>query len=378
MAKPAENKKLERYREEMRELTRSILDLVRARQDLSLKIAASKRAQGLAVEDKRVEARLIADVKEHATKIGLDEDVAESIGWKLIESSKISQRKDTYLEQVRSFLKSENIRSVSIVGAGRMGGWFARYFQLLGVRVVLYDENRSRSVEKAKSLGCETAKSISSVASSDLAILAVPISATPKGIGELIEIVGSKRKIRIIEVSSVKSGIANSGMLDGSKIPANIEIYSIHPLFGSNVNHFSANNIVQVNQLDTDFIERLFPHFRVFKMNWEAHDRLMGLMLSLPHSLALIFADLLVKNAENIPKGMGSPSYDRMVDLAGKVLGESPSVYFEIQSLNPNSEKILDDALKSLGKFKELTKDKPGFTRFFETSRRIENKLNDA
>ncbi|MDG7001646.1 MAG: bifunctional chorismate mutase/prephenate dehydrogenase [Nitrososphaerota archaeon] len=372
MAKPSENRELDRYREEMRNVTRSILDLVRARQDLSLKIAAAKRSQGLGIEDKQIEARLIADVKEHATKIGLDEDIAESIAWKLIDSSKIAQRKDTYLEQIRAFLKASKIRSVSVVGAGRMGVWFARYFQMTGVRVVLFDENRSRALEKSKSLGCESTKSFAGVASSELVFLAVPISATPKAVRELTRVVGSKRRIRIIEVSSVKSEIAKSGMLDESKIPANVELYSIHPLFGSNVNLFAVNNIVQVNRLETDFIERLFPHFCVFKMDSKAHDSLMALMLSLPHSLALVFADLLVKNAEIIPKGIGSPSYDRMVDLARKVLQESPSVYFEIQSLNPNSKKILDDALKSLGKFKDLTTDRRGFARFFETSRQIE------
>lgn len=359
----------------MRGLTNSILDLIRARQKLSLKIAEAKRAQGLAVEDKQVEARLIASVNEHANDIGLEEELAESIAWKLIESSKIAQRKDAYLEQIKEFLKSSKIKSVSIIGAGRMGGWFARYFRMLGASVVLYDENRSRGIEKARTLGCKTARSMSDAATSDLVILAVPISATPKGIKELVELAANKQRARVVEISSVKDEIAKSGLLDETGISRSIELYSIHPLFGSNANHFSVNNMVQVNRLDSDFVESLFPHFRVFKMSWKEHDELMGLMLSLPHSLALVFADVLLK--KKIPKGLGSPSYDHMIELARKVLSESSGVYFEIQSINPNSRKVIDDAIRSLRQFNALTKDGPSFRKFFEQSKRVCDKLNE-
>ncbi len=360
----------------MRGLTNSILELIRARQKLSLKIAEAKRTKGLAVEDKQVEARLINSVREHAKGIGLEEDLAESIAWKLIESSKIAQRKDTYLQQIKEFLKSSKIRSVSIVGAGRMGGWFARYFNMLGANVILYDENRSRGIEKARTLGCKTARSISDAATSDLVILAVPISATPKGIEKLAELAVNKQKVRVVEISSVKNGIARSGLLDESGISRGIKLYSIHPLFGSNANHFSVNNIVQVNRLDSDFVKSLFPHFRVFKMSWKKHDELMGPMLSLPHSLALVFADVLLK--KKIPKGLGSPSYDHMLELARKVLSESPGVYFEIQSINPNSRKVINDAIESLRQFNVLTKNEPRFRKFFEQSKRVCDRLNEV
>ena len=371
LARQDQGAKLQRYREEMRDLTNSILDLVSARQKLSLKIARAKTAQGLEVEDRQVERRLISSVKEHAAKIGLEEEIAESLARKLIESSKIAQRRDTHLKQIRYFLKKRKISRISIIGAGRMGRWFASYFLTLGAEVVLYDEDRSRTLNAAKKLGCSKAKSFSDIANSDLVILAVPISSTPGILSRLLSHPPSERKIRIIEVSSVKSEMARSGLLDMKRIPQSFELYSIHPLFGSNANLFSANQIVQVNRLDSDFIVKLFPHFNLFKMDSKKHDELMGLMLSLPHSLALVFAELTVRKAGDIPKGMGTPSYDYMLDLAKKVLGESPGVYFEIQYTNPNSKKIIDEAVKSLKRFNTLTEKKSRFARFFEETNHV-------
>jgi len=47
-------------------------------------------------------------------------------------------------------------------------------------------------------------------------------------------------------------------------------------------------------------------------------------------------------------------------------LSESPSVYFEIQSSNPENPRMLKQLRKSLDYFDSMSRDKEGFRNFFE------------
>lgn len=365
-----ENEELDKNRDKMRELTKSILDLVKARQDLSIKIASAKKNRGLPTEDKEVETRLLDGSNKYAKSIGLDENLATEIVSKLIESSKVTQLKETHFKSVKSFLKTNRIRTVSIIGAGRMGGWFAKYFKMLGAKIILYDEKSRRAQEMSKNTGWNYTQDFESTMKSDLVVLAIPITNTPDVIRKLANRVASKGRLRVIEVSSVKSLLAKQGLLDLAKTPSNVEIYSVHPLFGPNANHFASNSMAVVHERNLGFIEELFPHFTIFKMNWKQHDELMGVMLSLPHALALVFASEVTKRSRQIPKGISTPSYEHMVDLARKVLSENPRVYFEIQSTNPNTQKILNSASRSIKKIEKLIERESDFLGFFKDVKR--------
>jgi prephenate dehydrogenase/chorismate mutase len=368
--KLSEHQKLAEYREQIREITTSILDLANARQRLSLKIAASKRSLGLEIEDKGVESKLVYWAKQYAKEIGLDEELALSIVSELMRSSKTIQRRDSYTSSIRSHLISNGISKVSVIGAGRMGSWFAKYFQNLDVRVVLFDRNHQKGRSKAKEIGCEYAGTYSLAAGSDLAVVAVPITRTRKEIQRLMDSAGSGKILKIIEISSVKDNIAKAGLLEEKTLPANVALYSVHPLFGPSSNIFSENSIIQVNRFDSDFVQKLFPSFKLFKLGWKDHDALMGVLLSAPHALALMFADIYARHAKQIPVGITSPSYDHMLELASKVLHENPDVYFEIQSKNPYSKRTLEEMRISLKKFEKLLRTRSQFEKSFKASAR--------
>src|SRR4029077_9738662 len=120
-------------------------------------------------------------------------------------------------KRIQTFLESEKITKISIVGAGRMGTWFAKYFKQLDGPGVIYDEDHGRAKSKAKENSMQYAKSLDEVVSSDLIVVAVPIAKTPKTIQELAKIATSSKKIRILEVSSIKNEIAKSGLYGESK-----------------------------------------------------------------------------------------------------------------------------------------------------------------
>ena len=367
MREPDIDKRLNEYRVEIQDLTRTILALARARQKVSLKIADIKEELGSEIESRTVEHKLSAKMLAYAKSLGLDQELAKSLIATLIEYSKIAQRRRISMKLVKSHLGSNGLRTISIVGAGRMGTWFARYFREIGKRVILFDGDRKRALTKSREIDCEFAKTFDDAAQSDIIVVAVPITSAPKEIRRLIQSRYSARKKRIIEISSVKSKISEAHLLDNSKLPKNVELYSIHPLFGPNANSYSVNTMIHVGK-SSKFVTGLFPHFRWFTMNWKEHDLLMSSILTLPHSHALVFADTVARRLKNFPKDISSPSFDHMLELTGRVLSENPDVYFEIQSENPFADRALRETISSLVKLRRSLKARRDFRSFFNKS----------
>jgi prephenate dehydrogenase/chorismate mutase len=363
---------LAKSREEIRAITKSILDLANARQKAALKVSGDKALLGEAVANLEIENKLMSESLDYARSIGLDEDLAKSLVIQLFKFSKIAQNRDIYSKQVKQFLDSKNIRKICIVGAGRMGVWFAKYFRDLSVTVNLYDHKAGKAKEKAAEIGASHFDDFDKVVESDFIIVSVPISKTCKVIHEIISLKNKSptRDLRIVEISSVKNEIGSSGILNSAV--EGVSIYSIHPLFGASAHPFDSNSIVQSFPKDTTFLRGLFPHFTVVMLEWKEQDKLMGLFLSLPHALALVFSDAIQHDQTQWVDALGlsGPSYSHMLELSRKVLSEDPEVYFEIQASNPNSVKVLSDAMNSLLKLEKALKSRSDFVEFFETSRR--------
>ncbi len=355
------SKLLKKYRDEIRDVTRSILDLVVARQILASKIADAKESSNADIENHTVEESLSKEMIEYSNSLGLDKELASNIVHQLIEYSKISQRRKIFLKLIRAHLRSEKIRVVSIIGAGRMGGWFARYFNEAGAQVLLYDENRPLARSKARKLDCRWAKNLNEVAKADFVIIAVPISATPREIRRLVSKANPEHQLRVIEISSVKHELEKTGLLGKKGFPDNLKLYSVHPLFGPNANPFSVNSLIQVG--NSDFVRNIFPHYKVFSMSAKNHDKLMGTLLTIPHIHALSFADSI--SAKTIPETIESPSFDYMLDLSKRLLKESEDVYYDIEATNPYARQAINETKKSIAKLQKLLQDRSAFRKFF-------------
>lgn len=357
----------------MQEITRSVLDLASARQNLAELIAQVKGSSGAEVENHLVEEKLRAEMAAYARKIGLDENLANKLVSELLEYSKITQRKKIHLDYIREHLRSNGVKTVSIFGAGRMGEWFARYFVEVGAKVLLYDANASLSRSKARKIGCGYAGSFVEAAVSDLQIIAVPIRVASHEIRRLVKFwkVNPEHAGKIIEISSIKNEIEKAGLTKQGNLQTSVELFSIHPLFGSNANPFSANSLVHIGN-KSEFVKGIFPHYKIFCMNARNHDRLMSTLLTMPHVHALSFASSVAKRKKSIPEQITSPSFDHLLELSKKTLKESADVYYEIQATNPYAGKAMADASSSVRKIKGLLRDKSAFRKFFaETGRAL-------
>ncbi len=356
---------MEAYRSEVREITKSILDLVVARQKLAQRIAAVKGSSGYAIENHRVEEKLSSEMVDYGKSQSLDRELALKIVDTLIEYSKIAQRREIYLPSIRSYLRDSKITTISIFGAGRMGRWFAKYFAEAGARVILFDKNSKLTKKAALELGCGHTNNFGRAVKSDLLVVAVPISSTGPLIVKLARQRGSNGNspTRIVEISSVKSGLAKMQ----SKLGRNVKLYSIHPLFGPLVNRFAENSMVQVGR-DSSFATGVFPHFRIFQMSIQDHDRLMATLLTIPHFHALSFAQEVSKRT--IPNNIRSPSFDHLQKLSTRVLGESDKVYYEIQASNPFANRAIGDTINAMRSLQALLKNRNKFKKIFREMRR--------
>jgi prephenate dehydrogenase/chorismate mutase len=379
------SQELARLRQEILSVTESIMKLMKKRQDLAIRVAEIKGSSYLPIENLEIEKRLKEKLSEFASEIGLDASLAMDMADVLLSHSKTAQRRKMFGDSIISFLRKNEIKTISIIGAGRMGGWFAGYFKTLGTKVILFDRKVSFAKSRAKELGCEFAKDLHTIAErSDLIFVAVPIGETNHEIARLQQILAANeeegRCNSIIEVSSVKTGIMKTQSFKEPKVP----VIPIHPLFGPTAPHFDPNTIVvakskELNKDDLDFslVRHLFPQFKIFAIRAEAHDKQMALMLSLPHALALAFGDVIARNSNFIEnKEALTPSYSTLKEFTSKVFSENPDVYYEIQTLNNFTLRALKELGISIDKLSRYVKDekKPKFEKFFEITKR---KLGD-
>ena len=181
----------------------------------------------------------------------------------------------------------------------------------------------------------------------------------------------SEKSARIIEISSVKSCLGDLQ----SGLGRNVKLYSVHPLFGTLANRFVENSLVVISEsppdsidCDSGFIERMFPHFRIFTMPALQHDKLMANLLTVPHFHALSFGDQA--SEQKRPENIRSPSFDYMYELSRRTLSESGKVYYEIQAANPFAERAMDDSIASMKKIESLLKNEKAFRKFFKKMQR--------
>ena len=98
---------------------------------------------------------------DYSRRIGLDEELGAKTVRTLIEYSKLAQTEVYHRQNIRQFLAAQKIERVSIVGAGRMGGWFARYFSHLENPTLIYDHNAEKARSLAKQLSMQVSVFVS-------------------------------------------------------------------------------------------------------------------------------------------------------------------------------------------------------------------------
>ena len=69
------------------------------------------------------------------------------------------------------------------------------------------------------------------------------------------------------------------------RLPGNVTLYSIHPMFGPDAKHFAQNKLLEISEGEESdgLIAGIFPQCSIYRLNAQTHDKMMSYILSLPH-----------------------------------------------------------------------------------------------
>jgi chorismate mutase/prephenate dehydrogenase len=145
---------------------------------------------------------------------------------------------------------------------------------------------------------------------------------------------------------------------------AGVAVTSIHPMFGPDTDMLSGRHVVFVDvgrPEATAEVRELFASTMVVQvdMDLESHDRLVAYILGLSHALNIAFFTALAESGEAAPRlaHMSSTTFDAQLELARRVAGDNPHLYYEIQSLNEYGSEALSALLYAVERIRSVVRE---------------------
>jgi prephenate dehydrogenase len=233
----------------------------------------------------------------------------------------------------------------AILGAGKMGVWFAKFCKENGDQVILADRKEEKLAKLGKGLAVETADFVGAVKAADRVMICVSISSFEHVVKEIAPVV--KDGQAIMDICSIKEfpvQVMHENLKRGL-------ILGTHPLFGPGSNGVKHKAYVLTpTSKDEEVYAREFKKWlereeaHVFIMAPKKHDELMSIILGFTHFLGLAACETLLEQP-SFPetKKLAGTTYRMLFTLAEAVAQETPDLYANVQT-----------KLAGLGKIEEL------------------------
>ncbi len=248
----------------------------------------------------------------------------------------------------------------AILGAGKMGVWFAKFCKENGETVILADRNEEKLTKLGKELGVETSDFVGAVKAAELIMVCVSISAFE----EVVKKIGPSvhQGQTVLDICSIKEypvKVMHKNIKNGL-------VLGTHPVFGpgsKGVKH-KAFILTPTNAEEKEFaekykgwLEKVGAH--VFVMLPSKHDELMSVVLGLPHFLGLVACDTLLEQ-QDFPetKKVAGTTYRLLFTLAEATALETPDLYASLQTKLPQLQKIEDQFIAKAQEWLDLIKKK--------------------
>lgn len=234
---------------------------------------------------------------------------------------------------------------IAVIGAGKMGIWFAQFFQSKGYTVTLADRKQEKLSKLKKELKVDTSTDFKQAAEgADRILLCVSINSFEEVVKTISPAI---RKDQIVmDICSIKEtpvNIMHKYIKDGV-------VLGTHPVFGpgSNGVKHKAYILTPTNSKEQEFAEQFKKWLEkeeahVFVMSPKKHDELMSIVLGLPHFIGLIACETLMEQ-KNLPetKKVAGTTYRMLFTLAEATALETPDLYASLQTNLPELGKIED------------------------------------
>lgn len=335
-------------RNQLDAIDQQLLDLIGNRQRTIAQIGEIKRGMGKPLRDFRREKEVLELAEANAAARGLDRGLAHELMKLLIQHSLTTQEN----EQLRAEARGDGRRALVIGGAGQMGVWFARFLDSQGFAVEIVDTQVTDSPYSADGFA-QRARLNDGACDQDLILIATGITASN---AVMLELATLRPPGVVIDVASIKAPLAAGYQ---SLQAAGVSAASMHPMFGPSAVLLADRHVVVIDLGDaraTSMARQLFAATtaQVVEMSLQEHDRLMAEVLGLSHAVNIVFAAALAEGGQEEGRldRISSSTFNAQTRVTRAVVNENPHLYYEIQSLNPNSREALDRLAAALEKLR--------------------------
>ena len=249
----------------------------------------------------------------------------------------------------------------AVLGAGKMGVWFAKFCKEKGDNVVLSDRKAEKLEKLGKELGVETTVDFAeAVKKADRVMICVSISSFEEVVKKI--------------APSIRDGQAVMDICSIKEFPVKVMhqyikhgvVLGTHPVFGpgsKGVKHkafvLTPTSAEEEKYADgfKKWLEKEEAH--VFVMTPQKHDQLMSIVLGLPHFFGLIACETLLEQ-KNFPetKQVAGTTYRMLFTLAEATALETPDLYANLQMKLPEMGKIEEAYIAKAQEWLDLIKRK--------------------
>jgi len=231
----------------------------------------------------------------------------------------------------------------AVLGAGKMGVWFAKWCDEKGDNVILSDRKPEKLEKIGQELDVETTTDfVEAIEKAERIMICVSISSFE----EVAKKIGSHVRDgqTVMDICSIKEypvkvmhGNIKHGLILGT-----------HPVFGpgsKGVKH-KAYVLTPTNATEEKYAEGFKRWLekmgaRVFVMTPQKHDQLMSIVLGVPHFLGLVACETLLEQNDFLEtKLVAGTTYRLLLTLAEATALETPDLYANLQMKLPGMERI--------------------------------------
>jgi len=259
---------------------------------------------------------------------------------------------------------------VAIIGAGKMGRWFTKFFLEQGDNVIVSSRSREKLLRIRDEFGVKIADNVNAVKNADRVLICVPIENFEDVVKEIHSHIQPNQVVMdICSIKDIPVKIMHKYIKTGTTL-------GTHPVFGPGVKNIKNENFIltPINNKEKVFAEEFKSWLEkrqanVFIMSPRKHDELMSVVLGLPHFLGLVVCDTLLDYGNFLEmKKVAGASYKMLLTLAEAVASEETKAYTSLQMNLPEIEKIEDLFLEKSKEWLDVVrqKDKVAFAKKME------------
>ena len=250
---------------------------------------------------------------------------------------------------------------IAVIGAGKMGVWFAKFFHLKGYDVTVADRKKEKIENLKKELAVKVTTDFKeAVANVDQILICVSINAMEEVVKTIAPALHKGQVV--MDICSIKESPVK---LMHENINAAL-VLGTHPVFGpgSNGVKHKAYILTPTNPSEEKFAKGFKKWLEqeeacVFVMSPKKHDELMSIVLGLPHFIGLVACETLLELKDFAEtKKVAGTTYRMLFTLAEATAMETPDLYANLQTTLPELGKIEDQFMAKAKEWLNLIKNK--------------------